>query len=732
VSSLGDAASEYAARGWPVFPLRPSAKTPATTHGVLDASTDPERVSAWWADMPDANIGLATGFVFDVLDLDSVDAAVVFRGWCTDQDIDPFDLRRAVVKTFRGWHYFLAACGIGNRTRLLGADIDWRGKGGYVVAPPSVHPSGHPYMWSVRTALDNGEVLPEVPDALRLELDPPPPTPPPALPAVVNGGTATAPTGYADAALRGELDRMRAATEGERNATLFAAAANVAELVNTGLLGPNSFSDLAVAAHAVGLGQTEIGRTIRSAKLKTADKVRVITTVSDPNGFLNQPLRAKPNGVLEHGSTDDDDGQQHDDEPELPTLDGAALHGLVGEAVRALDPWTEGAPAAVLACLLAGVGVCIGPVPHAVVSTSSHRLLIWPLLLGRTSTGRKGTAQDVAEAILGAADPSFVLDNMTGGLSSGEGIIELVRDPTIVDDPETGEPKIITAGVEDKRRYIIETEYGGTIARARREGSSLSAIMRQAWDGKKLSTLTKARVSATGAHIAIAAHITPGEFMRRLDDRDVLGGTYNRFLPILASRSKLLPHAAPPPADLLEDLGARLRVSMVRARQTLTVISRTPEAAAMWEEIYRELSSRSDDDDRLASFIARAVPYCVRLSALYAAIDGSPHVEPMHLRAGAAMVRYSIESVERLLLSPADRRVNRLITALRAAGNTGLTRTELRDIDGLHPTAADFDVLLSKIPRLRKQREATGGRPTERYLLPAPLTRENSAQSPVE
>lgn len=129
------AALVYLTWGWPVFPIRPGSKKPLTEHGLLDASTDPAVVGTWWARWPDANIGLPTGASFDAIDVDPAGLA-----WLATVRDDPaviIDVHGLVSTPRGGQHLYVAPTGSGN-TAALAPGVDYRGHGGYVVAPPSI------------------------------------------------------------------------------------------------------------------------------------------------------------------------------------------------------------------------------------------------------------------------------------------------------------------------------------------------------------------------------------------------------------------------------------------------------------------------------------------------------------------------------------------------------------------------------------------------------------------
>jgi Bifunctional DNA primase/polymerase, N-terminal len=200
-------------------------------HGVRDATCNRARVLAWWTRHPQANIGLATGYTFDVLDVDGPTGAQTIRTLAATHGLESSG---PLVRTGGGgWHFYLAPTGLGNVQPRGLAQVDWRGRGGYVVAPPSRHPSGQTYQWAPGRDLDTPPG--QVPTVLWERLQPHhrqrPPGPAP-LPAVAHGPGDR----YARVALAEELARVAAAPIGQRNRQLWESTRNLYNLVATGAL----------------------------------------------------------------------------------------------------------------------------------------------------------------------------------------------------------------------------------------------------------------------------------------------------------------------------------------------------------------------------------------------------------------------------------------------------------------------------------------------------------------
>jgi hypothetical protein len=296
--ALRDAALGYASRGIPVLPLHhplpqhgdlqarssdrplpgPGAGTRCSCrdpdcgqvgkhplgalvpHGVKDATCNRARVLAWWSRHPQANIGLATGHRFDVLDVDGPEGAQAIRELAATHGLQSSG---PLVRTGGGgWHYYLAPTGLGNIQPQGLERVDWRGRGGYVVAPPSRHASGHPYQWLPGRNL--AAPLGQVPGVLLEQLQPRQlhrPAGPVQLPAVGDGPGDR----YARAALAQELARVAAAPVGQRNRQLWESTRNLYNLVATGALNHREVDqELLQAAERCGLLAEEPRQTRRT------------------------------------------------------------------------------------------------------------------------------------------------------------------------------------------------------------------------------------------------------------------------------------------------------------------------------------------------------------------------------------------------------------------------------------------------------------------------------------
>lgn len=403
-----------------------------------------------------------------------------------------------------------------------------------------------------------------------------------------------------------------------------------------------------------------------------------------------------------------------------PVLSDGALQGRAGRIVRALAPHTEAAPAALLATLLAWFGAVIGRGPHVELANNQHPVRLWPLVVGKTSGGAKGTSFQVIRAVMDRACPTFG-NNVSSGLTSGEGLIESVRDQ-VGDDPDAPD---FDEGVTDKRALIVESEFASVLARGRREGNTLTQVLREAWDGGPLQTKTRKSnaLKATDHHIVVIGHITPGEMLRTLRSEDLSGGTLNRFLTVHSHRAQLLPAGGNIPADVLDELAAEVALAVTEA-WSRRAVALDDEAAAYWSNLVPILETEQDDD-RAAEATARPRPQVRRLALAYALLDGAPVVGFDHLAAASELWEYCAQTA-RWLFANEDQDAEsaaraRLLDYLADAGPDGATRTEIREeLFARHKSAAAITALLAPLVRsgrVTESKRPTNGRAATVYTL---------------
>lgn len=391
--------------------------------------------------------------------------------------------------------------------------------------------------------------------------------------------------------------------------------------------------------------------------------------------------------------------------------DQAAFRGLAGRVVQFVDPFTEADQVGVLGTFLTAFGCAVNAAPHARVGPERHPARLFVALIGRSSTSRKGSSWSPIREVMAIADREFVRGRIVSGLGSGEALIHAVRDGDGDKDP--GEP--------DKRALVFAPEFATILRVMGRQGSILSGIIKEAWDSGRLqNTVTSNPATATGAHVSIVAHSTADELARDLTDTDARSGFGNRFVYLAVRRSKLLP--SPPAWDEapVADLGNEISAALDDARCRVGLV-RDPEAEALWRTEYPMLTR---DRFGLAGILtSRAEAQVLRLSLVYALLDGAPSIRLAHLEAALAVWDYAERSAQYIF---GERTGDPIADTLLAEIQYGrMTRTEIRDLFGRHLTRSRIEATLNRLVtegRIRRVTAPTAGRSVEYVEMVSPAT----------
>lgn len=382
-----------------------------------------------------------------------------------------------------------------------------------------------------------------------------------------------------------------------------------------------------------------------------------------------------------------------------PTLSDGALQGKAGDIVRLVNPHTEADPAALLVQTLGVAGGVIGRNPHIKVGNDIHPGILHPVIVGRTASGAKGTSYGVVNAIRKLACPDFDA-NIVSGLTSAEGLIELVRDGTPAKDANADN---YDEGVRDKRLLVTETEYRSVLTRARREGNTLGPTLRQAWDGETLRTLARKhnRLIATDPHIVVVGHITPREFRETLCSTDLSGGSVNRLLICLSRRSKLHSRFGNVPENVLAEAADIFSAAVTTAGTRPPMHGFTDSFWDRWDAAYRYLNRERPESDATDAS-ARAVPMVLRMALLYSLLDCADKIDVQHLRAALKLWQYCEHSVRWLFSSHQLEQLHNagadLAMFIREGGRNGRTRTDIsRGFYQGNKPAAEIDADLAPL-----------------------------------
>lgn len=399
-----------------------------------------------------------------------------------------------------------------------------------------------------------------------------------------------------------------------------------------------------------------------------------------------------PNCHLPSSKSSESQAKAGDDDERKPTAFPAlnrtkALYGLAGDIVRAIEPHSEADPTALLVQLIVAFGNVAKRTAYFVAEADRHHMNLFTVIVGDSSRGRKGSSLGYIRSLMEEADENWA-GVISGGLTSGEGLVHHVRD-------EDGGfmPGAIRQG---KRALVVESEFASVLKAQSRQGSTLSTIIRQAWDTGNLSVMRRdSPDKATNAHISIIGHITGDELRQCLNGTDTVNGYANRFLWVVSRRSKKLPEGGYFNLADHAPLIARLKKAIEFAG-TVGEMKRDEEARELWREIYGHIDDELPSG-RLEAILSRAEAQIMRLACVYALLDCSNIVRRVHLEAAKAVWDYSVASTRYVFGSYVlGKKAQKFLDLLHEAGTAGLNKTDLfrkngGRSDGLNEALAELE-----------------------------------------
>ncbi|WP_431911690.1 hypothetical protein [Nonomuraea jabiensis] len=390
-----------------------------------------------------------------------------------------------------------------------------------------------------------------------------------------------------------------------------------------------------------------------------------------------------------------------------PVADPTMFAGPIGKIVDELDQYTEGSKVGVLVTLLAGVSAAIGTLPRVGTGKGGMPMSFWPVLVGPTGLGRKGTATGIAMKVIESGLGDFAEHSVVYGLpATGLGFANELSERSI-------------RGVATPVMFI-EEEMDAFISNARKD-TKVGTYLRKAWDGQNISHRTsQTDLVIKKTHVAIVGHIQPRNWGAISGSKDATGGTYNRMFPVWVTQSKKLPvFAQVNPEAVIEKLGNRLR-QIVNFASEVSDLAVPDDVAKIFETKHREIcDALTTGSEQLGQYTERAMAYMIRIAGLYALADKREVLKVADFDAALALVQYMVETVT-YTLPEAEATGNdipaRVIAFIREAGDEGVTSSEVKRKFQRTP-AAEVKAIVDSCPEIQARRmRSEGGRPATLYV----------------
>lgn len=436
---------------------------------------------------------------------------------------------------------------------------------------------------------------------------------------------------------------------------------------------------------------------------------------------------------------------------ERPQLHPVAYHGVLADMVDAACANSEAVPPSVAIHILARFAAAIGRTAYIQIGDQQRHLRMNALIIGPSSKGRKGTSADMPKKLF-----EMSLDLMKfvharqhslqtlkliepvrelTALATGEGLIFQVRDPAPIasdkdgDDDFRGDP-----GVHDKRLLCNISEFAGVLQQTKREGATISTVLRDAFDGCVLTVPTKTSFNqATDTHIVVVGSMPDTEAVKCLTSADITNGLANRFPMFFSVRDKIVPNPKPTDPDAMQDFARHVASALWEAVHVGQVVL-TSDAEHHWRELYEKMESKAHPAE-VASLLGRQTLYTLIFAALLALLNRKRVIDVVHLIAAEAWMDFwemttlfvfsNSERKERALKMAALK--DEIVETISEFGERDVPWTSIANkvtnkYQKAFPTAKDVKEACELLqrespPRIHSRTVTTGGRPSNLYSL---------------
>lgn len=390
-----------------------------------------------------------------------------------------------------------------------------------------------------------------------------------------------------------------------------------------------------------------------------------------------------------------------------PIPDPACLYGLVGKVAREGSEGTETNPIAIAGNFISYLSCAIGRMPYLAVGNTSHHARLFFLHVGRSGRGRKGDAVSLAtriDEVVRARRPELAPQIHRGGLSTREGLAALIHDGYRVGQHEV-------PAVADKRLWVVESEFANVLQQSRRGGNTLSAALRDCWDGVDLKPATKMnRVHASEPHVCLSGAISPVELLALVQRRDLLNGFVNRFLMVWGERTRIEAFPRRALRARVEELASEVIevLDFTRPRtdegREAVLMTMADGARRRYAQLYESELNQDFGSTLVDSLMERRAPMLLRLAMVFALADRQWLIEEAHVAAAMAWVKYATDSVGFVLagsrnsqsLPQAAWAAERILAFLAAKGSAS-RRDLVVDCFGRHQPAAVVDAAIAHL-----------------------------------